>query len=114
MATFYNITGYQGDYINLNLTVKDSSNSVISLNGYDVRGQVRASYGTSGILLDLNPRIVNSESGIISISINSYISADLPVNDHVYDIERYETGVISGDSFKCFVGKFSIFPEVTR
>jgi hypothetical protein len=114
MATFYNITGYQGDYINLNLTVKDSSNSVISLNGYGVRGQVRASYGTSGILLDLNPRIVNSESGIISISINSYISADLPVNDHVYDIERYETGVISGDSFKCFVGKFSIFPEVTR
>ena len=114
MATYYNITGYQGDYINLNLTVKDSSNTPISLDGYDVRGQVRASYGASGILLDLNPTIVNSESGIISISINSYISADLPVNDHLYDIERYQTGVISGDSFKCFVGKFSIFPEVTR
>jgi len=114
MATYYNITGYQGDDINLNLTVKDNSNTSISLDGYDVRGQVRASYGSSGILLDLNPTIVNSESGIISININSYISADLPVNDHVYDIERYETGVVSGDSFKCFVGKFSILPEVTR
>jgi hypothetical protein len=114
MATYYNISGYQGDYINLNLTVKDSSNIPINLDGYDVRGQVRATYGSSGILLDLNPTIVNSGSGIISININSYISADLPVNDHVYDIERYETGVISGDSFKCFVGKFSILPEVTR
>jgi hypothetical protein len=114
MATYYNITGYQGDYINLNLTVKDNSNTPISLDGYDVRGQVRATYGSSGILLDLNPTIVNSGSGIISININSYISADLPVNDHVYDIERYETGVVSGNSFKCFVGKFSILPEVTR
>lgn len=114
MASYYNISGYQGDYIQLTLSLKDTGNSPINLSGYEVRGQVRASYGASGVLLDLNPTIVNSGSGIISISINSYISADLPVSDHIYDIERYETGVVSGNSFKCFVGKFSIFPEVTR
>lgn len=114
MATYYNITGYQGDYLQLTLNLKNSSGTAIDLSGYGVRGQVRTSYGSTGVLLDLNPTIVNSGSGIISINIDSYISAGLPVSDHLYDIERYQTGVVSGNSFKSFVGKFSILPEVTR
>ena len=114
MATFYNITGYQGDYIQLTLNLKDSSGAALNLSGYQVRGQVRASYGSTGVLLDLNPTITNELSGIMAININSYISADIPISDHVYDIERYPSGIPTGNSIKLMRGKFSILPEVTR
>jgi len=114
MATSYNITAYQGDYIQLTLNIKDSNGSAINLNGYGVRGQVRASYGSTGVLLDLNPIITNNASGSIAININSYISQDLPVNDHIYDIERYPSNILTGNSIKLMQGKFTILPEVTR
>jgi len=114
MATFYNFTGYQGDYIQLSLNVVDSSGSAISFSGYDVRGQVRASYGSTGILLNLNPTITSYSGNASSISINSYISEDLPVGEFVYDIERYPSGITTGDSIKLLRGKFSVLPEVTR
>ena len=114
MATFYNISGYQGDYIQLTLNLKDSNGSGLNLSGYGVRGQVRSSYGATGVLLDLNPTITNLLSGIMAININSYISQDLPVSDHIYDIERYPSGILTGNSIKLMRGKFSILPEVTR
>jgi len=114
MATFYNITGYQGDYIQLRLNLKDSNGSAINLSGHGVRGQVRASYGSTGVLLDLNPTITSALSGSVSINIDSYISADIPVSDHIYDIERYPSGILTGNSIKLMRGKFSILPEVTR
>jgi hypothetical protein len=114
MATFYNITGYQGDYIQLTLNLKDSNGTALNLSGYQVRGQVRASYGSTGVLLDLNPTITNVLSGTMAININSYISADIPISDHVYDIERYPSGILTGNSIKLLRGKFSILPEVTR
>ena len=114
MATYYNITGYQGDYIQLTLNLKDSNGSALNLSGYQVRGQVRTSYGASGVLLDLNPTITSGVSGIVAININSYVSADLPVSDHIYDIERYPSGLLTGNSIKLMRGRFSILPEVTR
>ena len=114
MATFYNISGYQGDYIQLTLNLKDSNGSALNLSGYGVRGQVRTSYGATGVLLDLNPTITNVLSGIMAINIDSYISADLPVSDHIYDIERYPSGILTGNSIKLLRGKFTISPEVTR
>ena len=114
MATRYNISGIQGDFIQLTLNIKDSTGAAINLSGYEVRGQVRASYAASGIILDLQPNITSDISGTISISIPSTGSAATPVNEYVYDIERYPSGNISGNSIKLLMGKFSILPEVTR
>jgi len=114
MATNYNITGYQGDYIQLTLNIKDSNGNPVNLSGYAVRGQARTSYGATGILLDLNPTITSVPSGIMAINIDSYISEDIPVNEYVYDIERYPSGILTGNSIKLMRGKFSILPEVTR
>ena len=114
MATIYNITGYQGDHLQLTLKLKESNNLPINLSGYGVRGQVRASYSSTGILLDLNPIITSHISGTVAININSYVSADIPISDHIYDIERYPSGILTGNSIKLMRGKFSILPEVTR
>jgi len=114
MATYYNITGYQGDHIQLTLNIKDSHGLLLNLSGYEIRGQVKSSFGSTGILLNLNPIITNYTSGIASISIDSNISKNLPIGDHIYDVERYPSGNVNGNSIKLLRGKFSILPEVTR
>lgn len=114
MANNYNITGYQGDYIQLNISGKDYSGSNVDLNGYEVRGQVRASYGSTGILLNINPTISNLNPGVININIESPVSKDIPIGDHLYDIERFPVGFPTGNSIKIIKGKFIVLPEVTR
>lgn len=114
MASYYNISGYQGDYIQLTLNILDSSGAAINLSGYEVRGQVRNSYGSTGIMLDLRPSITSDISGTIAINIPSTGSAAMPVNEYVYDIERFPSGIEAGNSIKLMRGKFTILPEVTR
>jgi hypothetical protein len=98
MATNYNINCFQGDYLQLTLNVKDASGIPINLSGYEIRGQV----------------ITNYSSGIISVIVPSVESSALPVNEYVYDIERYPSGVPTGNSIKLLKGKFITYPEVTR
>ena len=114
MATSYNISTYQGDFFQALLFVKDTNSNPINLSGYDVRGQVRSSYGSTGVLLDLNPTITNNISGLINVSISSDVTKDLPVGTFVYDIERYPSGIATGNSIKLMIGKFIVSPEVTR
>jgi len=114
MATSYNISIYQGDLFQATLSVKDANNIPINLTNYDVRGQVRASYGSTGILLDLEPVVTNEASGLISITIPSTVSREMPIGMFLYDIERYPSGLTTGNSTKLMRGKFIILPEVTR
>jgi hypothetical protein len=114
MATNYNISIYQGDYFQASLSVKDSNNNRINLSGYDVRGQVRNGYGSTGVLLNLNPSVTSHVSGIINIAIDSSVTEDLPVGQFVYDIERFPSGIPTGNTIKLMLGKFSVSPEVTR
>jgi len=114
MATSYNISTYQGDFLQAILAVKDTNNNPINLNGYDVRGQVRTSYGATGVFLNLNPTITSNISGLINISIPSETTENLPVGIYVYDVERYPAGIETGNSIKLMVGKFIVLPESTR
>jgi hypothetical protein len=122
MATSYNINTIQGDNLQLSLRVKDSNNNAINLSGYDVRGVVKYAYGYTGseqVLVNLNPIIVSGNngsyysSGIVSIDVNSYTTASIPVGTFVYDIERFPYGVPTGNSIKLIRGKFIVSPEVT-
>ena len=122
MATSYNINTIQGDGLQLSLRVKDSNNNAINLSGYDVRGVVKYAYGYTGdqqVLLNLNPLIVSGNngsyysSGIVSINVDSYVTASIPVGTFVYDIERFPYGIPTGNSIKLIRGKFIVSPEVT-
>jgi len=121
MATSYNINTIQGDNLQLNLRVKDSSNTSINLSGYDVRGVVKYAYstGNENILLNLNPIIFSGDngsyysSGIVNIDVNSYTMASIPVGTFVYDIERFPYNNPTGNSIKLIRGKFIVSPEVT-
>jgi hypothetical protein len=122
MATSYDITTIQGDNLQITLSVKDQYNTPVNLSGYDVRGVVRYAYGftgISGLIVDLAP-VINSgingslyASGFININIPSYTMTTIPVGSFVYDIERFPSGIPTGNSIKLLRGKFIVSPEVT-
>lgn len=108
----YNISINQGETYNLDATLTNSTGASINLSGYSLRGQVRYSYGASGVLLNLNPSIQNATGGAININLTPTQTASLPTTIAVYDVESY----VSGDSVvnRVLNGTFSIAPEVTR
>ena len=122
MATSYDISTIQGDNLQITLSVKDQYNTPVNLSGYDVRGVVKYAYGftgISGLIVDLAP-VINSgtngslyASGFININIPSYTMTTIPVGSFVYDIERFPSGIPTGNSLKLLRGKFIVSPEVT-
>jgi hypothetical protein len=122
MATSYNINTIQGDNLQLSLRIKDPNNNPINLSGYDVRGVVKYAYGYTGneqVLVNLNPFIISGNngsyypSGMVSINVDSYTTASIPIGTFVYDIERFPYGIPTGNSIKLIRGKFIVSPEVT-
>lgn len=107
----YNISVNQGETFDLTATLKDSDGNYINLSGYSVRGKVRTSYGSTGVLLNLQPVIYSQVSGIVRISLLPSETEALPVTVGVYDLERY-----SGEAYvyRVLNGTFTINPEVTK
>jgi hypothetical protein len=111
----YNISINQGESYNLDATLISSSGTRVNLSGYDLRGQVRYSYGSTGILLNLAPTITNDISGAININLTAEETASLPTTVAVYDIESFPSGQdVPNVVSRVLNGLFSISPEVTR
>jgi hypothetical protein len=108
----YDISITQGQNYDLVAGITNASGQPVNISGYNVRGQVRYSYGSTGILLNLAPDIISAVSGIIQISLTPSETASLPTTVAVYDIEKYsENDVVVN---KVLNGTFTISPEVTR
>ena len=94
----------------------NDAGSAVNLSGYSISGFVRQSYGSSGILLNLNPTIVSGDlgvsypSGLVDITISRTGAFNLPVTYALYSIEIY-----SGQDYSKVIqnGKFIINPEIT-
>jgi hypothetical protein len=111
----YNISINQGESYNLDATLISSSGTKINLSGYDLRGQVRYSYGSTGVLLNLAPTVTNHTGGAININLTAEQTASLPTTIAVYDIESFPTGDGAPNIVnRVLNGLFSISPEVTR
>ena len=117
MASSADLTIEQGATFGATISVKNSDLSAFNLSGYTARGQVRNSYGASGVLLNMAPVIqtgVNNAaliSGLIDIDLTATATAALPINEARYDIEIFNAG---GDVTRVLKGKAIITPEVTR
>lgn len=108
----YNISITQGENYDLVAGITNASGQPVNISGYNLRGQVRYSYGSTGVMLNLAPDIVSEVSGIIQISLTPSETAALPITVAVYDIEKYsENDVVVN---KILNGTFTINPEVTR
>jgi len=108
----YDISISQGQTYNLITGITNAAGEGVNISGYNLRGQVRYSYGSTGILLDLEPAIVSTVSGIFQVSLSPSETTSLPTTIAVYDIEKYSQndGVVD----RVMNGTFTIGPEVTR
>lgn len=107
----YNISLNKGENFDLTATLQNSTGGIMNLSGYSVRGYVRYSYGSSGILIDLAPSVLDSLSGVVAISLSPAQTAALPVTVALYDVERYTSGNFIVN--KILNGSFTINPEAT-
>lgn len=116
--TYYNITTFQGSDVDLEISISNLLNTPYDFNGYGVRGQVRPSYGSNQILLNLVPTVSQNAAGVIKLNLSADTLSQMPVGQFVYDIERYVTGSSSfldnSNTEKILKGKFSVMPETTR
>lgn len=107
MTGTYDISIQRGESFSLQTTVKDGSGNAVDLSGCSVSGVVKLRYSDTGLLLDLQPTITNSASGIISIDLPRDAFNYIPITEALYNIDLYH-----GDySVNILNGKFSISPS---
>lgn len=111
MADTYNISIDQGSSITLRATAKDNAGTPINLSGYTASGYVRFRYSDTGILLNLQPTIVDSPaSGIVQFILSGSQTNTLPTTQAIYDLEIYGP---SGYTLKLLKGYFEVGPQST-
>lgn len=108
----YDLQIIQGNSLILQLNAINDDGTYINLSGYGARGQVRYSYSSTGILLDLQPTVNSSyTSGIVNINIQSTGTSVLPIGSFPYDLE------VTGSNNYCtkfLRGYANIYPEATK
>lgn len=109
MATSFDIEVEQGGDYGVTL-IASGNGAALNLNNYGLSGIVRFRYGSTGILVDLEPTKVAaaSTSGHFTLDLNS-TDLDLPFGRFLYEIEAY-SGV---EVYKLYKGNFDVLPEIT-
>jgi hypothetical protein len=110
----YNITINQGETYDLTASLTNSDGTPVNISGYALRGKVRYSYGSTGVLVDLEPNVVNATGGVINFTLTPAETAELPITVAVYDIERYVSGQSPESTVvRVLQGTVTVNPEAT-
>ena len=115
LAGTYNIVADQGATFSRAFIKKDDEKRIIPLTGYTARMQVRESYDSTGIVLNLNTDndyiIIDGSRGIISVVVPDDETRILNPGEYVYDLELiYPDGQVE----RMLMGTFTVRREVTR
>jgi hypothetical protein len=114
-AAVYNFVLEQGTSLNKKLVWKDPNGVAINLTGYTARMQVRESYDSDDVLIELtttNGKIVITPlTGEIQLIFAPADTADAYWTSGKYDLELVSAG---GQVTRLLKGKFKISREVTH
>ena len=106
---YYDLQIYKGASYLLSVTLTDINNTVIDLSSLNVSSYIRSNYGSTGVIANLNPQIINSTSGIITLSLGYSQTTGLPIGISFYDIK-----LSTGDtSILALAGKVYISPTIS-
>ena len=115
MADTYQLEINQGADLEISFILNDENGTPINLTGYTARMQLRTSYNSATVEMELttaNGRIVITPLlGKIALNAPASITTNLIAQQYVYDLEMvsgsgYVTRVVQGDVI--------VSPEVTR
>jgi hypothetical protein len=111
-AATHNITIEQGATFLRTLTLKNSDDTPFDLTGYTARGQIRRNHRSGNVAASFTCTITDPTAGEIQIKLTAATTADLPIYDHVYDIEIELTAASTVS--RILEGTVTVSPEVTR
>jgi len=108
MSIKTNLTVDQGANFIYNIYLVDTDGNPFDLTGYTGAAQVRRTY-TSNTYNTINVDITGN-SGLIALTMNAAITANLVNNRYVYDLELTSNNVVS----RIVEGFITVNPGVTR
>ena len=101
----------QGAYYSTSITLDESNGDAFDLTGYDVKSQMRKSYYSSNATAEFSATISNPVDGIITLTMGSDVTANVPAGRYVYDV------IIKSPSnavTRVLEGIVNIIPQVTK
>lgn len=115
MAEIYELNINQGSNLSLEIALKNSDGTPLNLTGYTARMQLRSSYTSSEVVVELtteNGRLVITPlTGVVKLLLNAVTTAALIAKNYVYDLETVSsTGFVT----RVLQGEAIVSPEVTR
>lgn len=116
MVAKQNLEIYQGSDFQKVLEFKNESAVLMDLTGYTLRGQARATYGSSDIAFsfDFTLRDQTVSPGLVDMIVTSASTSLVSISkasEYIYDMELVDAfGIVR----RFLEGKVKLFPEVTR
>lgn len=108
MAIKTNLIVDQGANFVYNVYLIDQNGDAFDITGYTANAQIRKTYtSTTYNTIDV---AVGSTDGLITLSMNAAITANLTNNRYVYDLQLHANNVTS----RILEGIVTVNPEVTR
>ena len=108
MAIKSNLTVDQGANFLYNVYLIDANGTAIDISGYTGNCQIRKTY-TSTTYNTMNVAVTGA-SGLVSLTMNSTVTANLTSTRYVYDLELSSNNVVS----RILEGTITVSPQVTR
>ena len=108
MAIKSNLTVDQGANFLYNVYLIDANGTAIDISGYTGNCQIRKTY-TSTTYNTMNVAVTGA-SGLVSLTMNSTVTANLTSTRYVYDLELTSNNVVS----RILEGTITVSPQVTR
>ena len=108
MSIKSNLTVDLGANFLYNVYLIDANGTAIDISGYTGNCQIRKTY-TSTTYNTMNVAITGA-SGLVSLTMNSTVTANLTSTRYVYDLELSSNNVVS----RILEGTITVSPQVTR
>ena len=108
MATKANLVIDQGATFSTDLTLTDENGDMLILSGYTANSQLRKWYTSTSYVAFTTA--VNTDIGVITLSLTDSQTANLVAGRYVYDVEISDGSTVS----RVVEGIITVTPNVTR
>jgi hypothetical protein len=109
MATKSNLVIDQGSTFSTDLSLTDENGDPLALSGYTANSQIRKWYTSSSPAATFSTSI-NTEIGVITLSLTANQTSNLVSGRYVYDVELNDGAEVS----RIVEGIVTVTPQVTR
>jgi len=97
-------------YVN-QITLDDVTGSPYNLTGFTVKSQAKKSYYSANPTIVFNATVYDANNGIIQLSANTAVTANVPPGKLVYDVVIMDTG---NTVTRVLEGQIFVSPAVTK